>query len=277
MQGVATRTATSTKTETKTQTFTSVTTSTVTTGLSSAPPPSMTVNGSSYYYDNVTADTTVGAPGYSYFHNSSVTFLGIQFTTYCPPVDIGCPSTSSTSIATYTTISLGIISMSVHFPDGTNETVSVVIGDSTYAFGFTHYSDLTAGILVTYSTNGHQSGYNVYLLVSTGPFALVFQQVAKCASIGYLAPWQVTLSNGESITAPPNGNISQGYASGSPTNPSTITFYVTNGNYTFSVSGAANSLTPATGEVTVDNGNVVIFLYQGGEPFSCGSTTTTTG
>jgi hypothetical protein len=238
----------------------------------------MTVNGSSYNYDNVTADTTVGAPGYSYFHNSSVSFFGIEFTTYCPPVDIGCPSTSSTT--TYTTVSLGIISIGVHFQDGTNKTVSVVIGDSAYAFGFTHYGGLTAGVLVTYSGNEHWSLYKVYLLVSTGangPFALVFQQVAKCASIGYLAPWQVTLSNGESLTAPPNGNISQGYASGSPANPSTITFYVTNGNYTFSISGAANSLTPATGKVTVDDGNVVIFLYQGGEPFSCGSTTTTTG
>ena len=52
--------------------------------------------------------------------------------------------------------------------------------------------------------------------------------------------------------------------------PPTIIFYVTNGNYGFSIT-PANLLTPATGNVTVDNQDVVVTLEQ--ELFSCGSTT----
>ena len=109
-----------------------------------------------------------------------------------------------------------------------------------------------------------------------GPFKIVFQQIAKCPNIGYLAPWSIVLSNGESITAPANGTSveSGSFESGSPNNPSTITFYVTNGNYTFSVTPASIMLTPATGTVTVDNQDVVVTLQQGGEPFSCGSSST---
>ena len=109
-----------------------------------------------------------------------------------------------------------------------------------------------------------------------GPFKIVFQQIAKCPNIGYLAPWSVVLSNGESITAPANGTSveSGSFESGSPNNPSTITFYVTNGNYTFSVTPASIMLTPATGNVTVDNQDVAVTLEQGGEPFSCGSSST---
>lgn len=109
-----------------------------------------------------------------------------------------------------------------------------------------------------------------------GPFKLVFQQVAKCANLGYLAPWGVDLSNGESLTAPPNATF-PGYFGGSPTNPSMIIFYVPNGDYTFHVLPAGSGLTPANGNVTVDNQNVVVALQQGGEPFSCGSTTTSGG
>ena len=128
----------------------------------------------------------------------------------------------------------------------------------------------TAGYFVG-STQRVTTTVSVY-----GPFKIVFQQIAKCPNIGYLAPWSVVLSNGESITAPANGTSveSGSFESGSPTNPSTITFYVTNGNYTFSVTPASIMLTPATGNVTVDNQDVVVTLQQGGEPFSCGSSST---
>ena len=128
----------------------------------------------------------------------------------------------------------------------------------------------TAGYFVG-STQRATTTVSVY-----GPFKIVFQQIAKCPNIGYLAPWSVVLSNGESITAPANDTSveSGSFESGSPTNPSTITFYVTNGNYTFSVTPASIMLTPATGNVTVDNQDVVVTLQQGGEPFSCGSSST---
>jgi len=107
--------------------------------------------------------------------------------------------------------------------------------------------------------------------VPSGQFELVFRQIALCPNLGFIAPWKVVLSNGESMSAPPNANFSDGVAyGGSPTFPSTITFYVTNGNYVFSVT-PANLLTPATGNVTVDNQTAVVTLGQ--ELSSCGSTT----
>ena len=137
---------------------------------------------------------------------------------------------------------------------------------------------VVVSLLVIAILAGATSGYfvgstqRVTTTVSVyGPFKIVFQQIAKCPNIGYLAPWSVVLSNGESITAPANGTSVE---SGSPNNPSTITFYVTNGNYTFSVTPASIMLTPATGNVTVDNQDVAVTLRQGGEPFSCGSSST---
>ncbi len=106
--------------------------------------------------------------------------------------------------------------------------------------------------------------------VTSGQFELVFRQTALCPNLGFIAPWKVVLSDTESITANPPNGTSTICCSASTTNPSTITFYVTNGNYTFSVT-PANMLTPATGKVTVDNQDVVVTLGQ--ELFSCGSTT----
>ena len=102
-------------------------------------------------------------------------------------------------------------------------------------------------------------------------YELVFRQVTPCPNIGYLAPWTVTLSNGQSVTAE-NANSTQ-CCGGSPSNPSTITFLVANGNYSYSVIGE-NRLTPNAGTVTVDNQEVVVSL----DLFlaSCGPTTTTT-
>jgi hypothetical protein len=105
------------------------------------------------------------------------------------------------------------------------------------------------------------------------PFKLVFQQIATCQNMGYIAPWKVVLSDGESMTAPPNATL-PGYYGVGTTNPSTITFYVANGNYTFSVT-PAGPLTPASGNVTVDGQDVVVSLGQ--VIASCGSSTTSTG
>src|SRR5208283_4234026 len=111
------------------------------------------------------------------------------------------------------------------------------------------------------------------LLVSTSTTnvgELVFRQVTPCPNLGYFAPWSVTLSNGLSVTAE-NANFSQ-CCSASPGNPSTITFLVANGNYSYSVT-PTNRFTPTTGTATVDNEQVVVDL----DVFmaSCGSTTTT--
>ena len=106
--------------------------------------------------------------------------------------------------------------------------------------------------------------------VTSGQFELVFRQTALCPNLGFIAPWKVALSNSESILANPPNGTSTVCCSASKTNPSTITFYVTNGNYTFSVF-PANLLTPASGSVTINDQDVVVTLGQ--ELFSCGSTT----
>jgi hypothetical protein len=109
------------------------------------------------------------------------------------------------------------------------------------------------------------------LTVPSDEFELTFRQTALCPNLGFIAPWKVVLSNRESMTAPPDVNFSTNMAYGSsPTFPSMITFYVPNGNYTFSVT-PSSLLTPATGNVTVDNQEVVVTLGQ--MLFSCGSTT----
>lgn len=105
--------------------------------------------------------------------------------------------------------------------------------------------------------------------VTSNQFELVFRQANVCPNLGYIAPWKVVLSNGESIKALMNPSASA--PSASPTNPSTIIFVITSGNYTFSVT-PANIFTPTKGTVTVDNHDTTVTL----EPFfaSCGSTTT---
>jgi len=127
--------------------------------------PTMTVNGSLYYADDVSSDITLGGPGYSYFHNASVTFLGVTFETYCPPSDSGCPVPSGTTITSTTTVMLGLIRFSATFPDGTTETMNAVIGDATYVYVFSRHTDPQAGILISI-TYGKTTTAEVYLLVS---------------------------------------------------------------------------------------------------------------
>ncbi len=105
---------------------------------------------------------------------------------------------------------------------------------------------------------------------SNGYDLLVFRQITPCPNLGYLAPWSVTLSNGESARAL-NANFSQ-CCSASPSNPSVIAFLVANGNYSYSTM-PSSSFTPGAGTVAVDNQEVVVELDL--FFFSCGSTTTT--
>jgi hypothetical protein len=149
------------KTETKT-----VTTTSTTTLLNSTQVPTMTVNGSLYYADDVSNDITLGGPGYSFFHNGSVTFLGVTFETYCPPSDSGCPVPPGTTVTTATMVYLVLIRFNATFPDGTVETVSGVIGDATYFYVFSQHEDPRAGILMSISYGKEATTDEVYLLVS---------------------------------------------------------------------------------------------------------------
>lgn len=128
----------------------------------------MKVNGSFYWADDVSRDISIGAPGYSYFLNGSVTFDGVKFQTICPPIYSGCPVSPGTTVQSQTILLAGAIRFSMTFPDGSTETTGQVIGDSTYTYVISqHYP--RAGMLIEY-VNDYPNNfvdYAVFLLVSS--------------------------------------------------------------------------------------------------------------
>ncbi len=126
--------------------------------------PTMEVNGLLYYADNVTSDVVIQIPGYSYLLNGSVTFLGVRFTTICPPQVEGCPAPGSTvtNQSSISAIAGGAIRLSLTFPDGTNETIGGEPGPGYPSFFIlSQHADPQAGILLF--TSGPDKAY---LLVS---------------------------------------------------------------------------------------------------------------
>jgi hypothetical protein len=126
----------------------------------------MQVNGSFYWADDVSKDTVIGMPGYSYFKNTSVTFDGVKFQTICAPIYSGCPIPAGVTI-TQETVMAGAISFNMTFPDGSTETSGSVIGDSIYTFILSQHNP-KAGMLIEYVNDYPNSpvGYAVFLLVS---------------------------------------------------------------------------------------------------------------
>lgn len=121
------------------------------------------LNGTRFCADDVGNDTMIGDPGYSYFLNGSVTFMGVTFQTYCPSGYTGCPGAAN---GTATTVFLGIMRFTMTFPDGTNETVGAAIGDLTYINIFSSHSNPRAGMVISISEGAHVATAHVFLLVS---------------------------------------------------------------------------------------------------------------
>lgn len=122
----------------------------------------LTINGSTYCTADVSKETVVGAPGYSYFVNGSVDFMGVHFTTYCPPNYSGCPVPPNTTVTTQTTVSAGAMRFNMTFPDRSIEITGGVIGDSQSVLMLSKHVDPRAGMLITYTSS---YGYSVFLLV----------------------------------------------------------------------------------------------------------------
>jgi hypothetical protein len=122
------------------------------------------VGGSAFYTDNVTSDISVGNPGYSYFLNGSVAFMGVEFATICPPIYAGCPIPAGGNMSSQQALYAGAIRLNVAFRDGTNETIGDVIGE-TYTVSLSQHTNPRAGILIVYTDSS--PGYKSYLLVST--------------------------------------------------------------------------------------------------------------
>jgi hypothetical protein len=130
----------------------------------------MTINGSAYCTTDVSKDIVVQNPGYSYFLNGSITFMGVGFQTICPAHYSGCPGSNSTSTVVYA----GAIKVAVTFPDKSNETIGEVIGDSHYVLIISRHNDPKVGIQIQYIPGLYASGasisnYQVLLLVQAPP------------------------------------------------------------------------------------------------------------
>ena len=156
------------------------TTKTVTTTITSEPTTTQTsavrgvvslmdVNGSYYWADDVSRDTVIGMPGYSYFLNGSVIFDGVKFQTICPSYYRDCPGSNSSSAI----VMAGAIRFNMTFPDNTNETDGAVIGDSIFTYVLSQHSQPRAGMLVEYVNDydyphyDNGRAYAVFLLVSS--------------------------------------------------------------------------------------------------------------
>jgi hypothetical protein len=129
-------------------------------------------NGTAYCSSDVSKDVVVGSPGYSYFLNSSVAFMGVVFQTLCPANYSGCPGSSGNSTATV--LYAGAMKAVVTFPDKSNETIGGVVGDSDQALFLSAHADPRAGIEIQYVPGLYASGastsnYRVLLLVQAPP------------------------------------------------------------------------------------------------------------
>lgn len=123
----------------------------------------MNVNGSFYWADDVSKDTEIGNPGYSFFLNGSVTFDGVKFQTICPSTYRDCPGSNSTS----TQVMIGLIMFNMTFPDKSTETATGFIGDGIYVPIIPQHQP-RAGMLVEYVNDypNNTIDYGVFLLVS---------------------------------------------------------------------------------------------------------------
>lgn len=119
----------------------------------------VTINGTTYRSDDVSNQTVVGNPGYSYFRNGSITFLGIQFETICPQSLMGCPRGSYNG--SQAIVLAGAFKVRMTFPDGSNDTRGEVIGDSQLVIVLSSHVRPKAGVMIVRV----DSDYHAFLLV----------------------------------------------------------------------------------------------------------------
>lgn len=128
-----------------------------------------TVDGTTYYADNVTSLMIAEDMGTFHFNNGSVTFLGVTFQTICTDYYSQCPGVPPPPSGMTVTVASGAgISVNVTFADQASE--DLVEGFPVVPVSFnalTSHSDPQAGILIV--NTGSDAGYKVYLLVSQGP------------------------------------------------------------------------------------------------------------
>jgi hypothetical protein len=157
------------------------------------------VNGSLYYADDISSDTVVQNPGYTYFRNTSVAFDGVKFETVCPQEDLGCPVLAGNKTTQTVTVMLGVYQFKMTFPNGTTVTTGSAIGDLTYTYAISN----GAGMLIEYVEYNYPNNflpYHVFLLVSVqsscGPFGCDQSTTTMtCFATPTNATTMVTISN----------------------------------------------------------------------------------
>jgi hypothetical protein len=117
-----------------------------------------TINGSNYCVIDVSGDIIVNNPGYSYFINGSVTFLGVKFQTICSSNYQGCPNSTGSS----TQMMIGAIKLNMTFPDQTVETAGQAIGTSEHILILSNHFAPRGGLQYDYGPSPH---FRVLLLV----------------------------------------------------------------------------------------------------------------
>lgn len=125
----------------------------------------LSMNGSTFCAIDISSDIAIENPGYSYFLNQSVDFMGIRFVTWCPSAYAGCPGQSNGSSETQTALYTSAIRMSITFPDRTSETIGAVIGDASHLLLISKHTDPHAGLSIQFVSNGYSASYRVLLLV----------------------------------------------------------------------------------------------------------------
>ena len=249
----------------------------------------LTVNGSRYCAAEISGDIAIPNPGYGYFLNGSVYFMGVKFATICPPIYSGCPG-SSTGGQTVTTVMLGAIKFNMTFPDGNVETGSGVIGDSTYVPVLSKHVGPRAGMLIEIQYGAPVTTDHVFLLVSyfgtsttsttcviTGQPGPFFLRVLSDSTQTPVSGAQVTATNQPALCngTPATGqttlrfttNATQWYQLGSENNAgySFVVVYLGQ-SYSFGASLAPISVTCATLYVPSGKTNVTMAAFR----TSCG-------
>ncbi len=98
------------------------------------------LNGVSYCSLDVSDYAQIGVPGYATM-NESLKFDGVLFQNVCPSIYSGCPGQQ----ATKELILMGVVEFNLTFPDGTNETLTALLGDDIPPPVLSGHSNPTAG------------------------------------------------------------------------------------------------------------------------------------
>ena len=125
----------------------------------------LSMNGSTFCANDISSDIAIENPGYSYFLNQSVDFMGIKFVTWCPAEYAGCPGQSGGSSETQTMLYASAIRVNITFPDKSSETIGAVIGDTSHLLLISKHANPHAGLSIQLVSNGYSTGYRVLLLV----------------------------------------------------------------------------------------------------------------